>query len=122
MRELSKMVKTKPRAAKTKAAQKTAGQSVKSLQKKAKKAHAHAVANPNAHNLKKAERRAHKLQTRKQEAGKKEKRIPPGIDWNGPAPSHLVGRLDVPRISTKHQTYFEFADNLEKKKKLEFKV
>lgn len=40
--------------------------------------------------------------------------------WAAPVPSHLVARLDVPKITTKHKTYFEIADNHEKKKKLEF--
>ena len=43
--------------------------------------------------------------------------------WAAPAPSHLVARLDVPKIMTKHKTYFEIADNHEKKKKkLEYTV
>ena len=33
----------------------------------------------------------------------------------------LVAKLDVPKIS-KHKTYFEFAENADKKKKLEVEV
>lgn len=33
----------------------------------------------------------------------------------------LVAKLDVPKIS-KHKTYFEFAENTDKKKKLEVEV
>lgn len=67
---------------------------------------------PNATNdlrrLKKLEKRRH------------EKHAITAEMWAAPVPSHLVARLDVPKITTKHKTYFEIADNHEKKKKLEF--
>ncbi|KAE9375414.1 hypothetical protein N431DRAFT_542947 [Stipitochalara longipes BDJ] len=66
----------------------------------------------------KEERRAHKLALRK-----KEKNGYTADMWAQPAPSHLVAKLDVPRVKSKYQSYFEFAANPEKKdKKLEFKV
>lgn len=66
----------------------------------------------------KEERRAHKLERRK-----KEKRNYTADDWAVPAPSHLVAKLDVPKVKSKYQSYFEFADNPEKKeKRLEFTV
>jgi hypothetical protein len=41
--------------------------------------------------------------------------------WDEPAPSHLVARLERPK--SKYHSYFEFAENTEKKeKKLEFQV
>ncbi len=43
-------------------------------------------------------------------------------DWHAPLPPGLNGKLEVPKISSKYATYFEFADNLEKKKKLDFTV
>lgn len=39
-----------------------------------------------------------------------------------PVPSGLVARLEAPKIKSKHQSYFEFAENTEKKKKLETTV
>ena len=64
------------------------------------------------------ERRAHKLALRK-----KEKNGYTADMWAQPAPSHLVAKLDVPRVKSKYQSYFEFAANPEKKdKKLEFKA
>jgi hypothetical protein len=64
------------------------------------------------------ERRAHKLERRK-----KEKKSYTADDWAAPAPSHLVAKLDLPKVKSKYQSYFEFADNPEKKeKKLEFTV
>jgi len=66
----------------------------------------------------KEERRVQKLERRK-----KEKRNYTAEMWAAPAPSHLVARLDLPKVKTKHQSYFEFADNPEKKKKkLEYQV
>jgi len=66
----------------------------------------------------KEERRARKLALRK-----KEKRNYTADMWAEPAPSHLVAKLDVPRVKSKYQSYFEFAANPEKKdKKLEFKA
>lgn len=42
--------------------------------------------------------------------------------WSEPAPQHLVARLDVPKPRSKYHSYFEFAENTEKKKKLEFQL
>ncbi|KAF4634974.1 hypothetical protein G7Y89_g3124 [Cudoniella acicularis] len=66
----------------------------------------------------KEERRAQKLEQRKKEKAK----ITADM-WAAPAPSHLVAKLDMPRVKSKYQSYFEFAENTEKKeKKLEFQV
>lgn len=65
----------------------------------------------------KEERRAKKLERRK-----KEKRSYTAQDWAEPAPDHLIAKLDLPKHSSKYQSYFEFAENKEKKKKLEFQV
>ncbi|CCU77255.1 hypothetical protein BGHDH14_bgh02873 [Blumeria hordei DH14] len=63
-------------------------------------------------------RRAKKLEQRR-----REKRIFTAQDWAAPAPSNLVAQLDIPKVKTKYQSYFEFTDNPEKKeKKLEFQV
>lgn len=68
--------------------------------------------------LTKDERRIRKLERRK-----KEKRNYTADDWAAPAPSHLVAKLDLPKVKSKYQSYFEFADNPERKeKKLEFTV
>ncbi|PBP20427.1 hypothetical protein BUE80_DR008838 [Diplocarpon rosae] len=69
--------------------------------------------------LRNQERRAWKLLERR----KKEKKSYTAMDWSVPAPSHLVAKLDLPRVKLKHQSYFEFTENPEKKqKKLEFQV
>lgn len=100
------------------AAAKPAAKGVAKAASKAGKAHRTAKGAAKASNGTKAERRAHKLEQRK-----KEKKAITPAQWNEPAPSHLVAKLDVPRISSKYQSYFEFAENSEKKeKKLEFKV
>lgn len=66
----------------------------------------------------KEDRRAKKLEQRR-----KEKKLYTAREWAAPAPSHLVARLDLPKVKSKHQSYFEFADNPERKqKKLEFEV
>lgn len=66
----------------------------------------------------KQERRAHKLEKRKQE-----KKNYTAEMWAAPAPTHLIAKLDQPKLKSKHQSYFEFADNPERKqKKLEFEV
>ncbi|KAI9049910.1 hypothetical protein LZ554_006057 [Drepanopeziza brunnea f. sp. 'monogermtubi'] len=63
------------------------------------------------------ERRARKLERRKKE----KKSL--AQNWAAPAPSHLVAKLDLPKLKSKHQSYFEFADNPERKqKKLEFEI
>lgn len=66
---------------------------------------------------KKEERRLAKLEQRRRDKAK----ITPG-QWAEPAPAHLVGTLNVPRAKSKYQSYFEFAENTEKKKKLEFQA
>jgi hypothetical protein len=43
-------------------------------------------------------------------------------DWTAPVPPGLVAKPDRPRISSKHKTWFEFIENKDKKKKLEFEV
>jgi len=66
----------------------------------------------------KEERRNAKLERRK-----REKKMYTADMWAAPAPSHLVAKLDGPKHSSKYHSYFEFAENTEKKKKkLEFKV
>ncbi|KAB8290673.1 hypothetical protein EYC80_008314 [Monilinia laxa] len=65
----------------------------------------------------KEDRRAAKLERRK-----KEKKSYTAQDWAEPAPDHLIAKLDLPKHSSKYQSYFEFAENKEKKKKLEFQV
>ncbi|KAH6722195.1 hypothetical protein BKA61DRAFT_592018 [Leptodontidium sp. MPI-SDFR-AT-0119] len=66
----------------------------------------------------KQERRAHKLEKRKQE-----KKNYTAEMWAAPAPTHLIAKLDQPKLKSKHQSYFEFADNPERKqKKLEFEI
>ncbi|KAK3297686.1 uncharacterized protein B0H64DRAFT_129834 [Chaetomium fimeti] len=42
------------------------------------------------------------------------------IDWTAPLPPGLVARPEQPRVSSKHKSWFEFIENKEKKKKLEF--
>ncbi|GAB1313289.1 hypothetical protein MFIFM68171_03499 [Madurella fahalii] len=42
------------------------------------------------------------------------------IDWTAPLPAGLVARPDRPRVSSKHKSWFEFIENKDKKKKLEF--
>jgi hypothetical protein len=44
------------------------------------------------------------------------------IDWTAPLPPGLVARPDRPKISSKHKSWFEFIENKDKKKKLEFEV
>ena len=65
----------------------------------------------------KEERRLRKLKQRRRDKA----RITPG-QWAEPAPAHLVGKLNVPKVKSKYQSYFEFAENTEKKKKLEFQA
>lgn len=66
----------------------------------------------------KEQRRQKKLELRR-----KEKSKITAAQWAEPAPSHLVARLDMPKVKSKYQSYFEFAENTEKKeKKLEFQV
>ncbi|KAH6683281.1 hypothetical protein B0J14DRAFT_575557 [Halenospora varia] len=66
----------------------------------------------------KEERRAQKLEQRKREKAKIT-----AEQWAAPAPTHLVAKLDIPRVKSKYQSYFEFAENTEKKeKRLEFQV
>jgi hypothetical protein len=42
------------------------------------------------------------------------------IDWSQPLPAGLVARREEPK--SKHHSYFEFVENTDKKKKLEFEV
>lgn len=66
----------------------------------------------------KEQRRQKKLELRR-----KEKSKITAAQWAEPAPSHLVAKLDMPKVKSKYQSYFEFAENTEKKeKKLEFQV
>jgi hypothetical protein len=43
-------------------------------------------------------------------------------DWHAPLPPGLVARPERPRISSGHKSWFEFIENKDKKKKLEFEV
>lgn len=65
----------------------------------------------------KEERRLRKMEQRRREKAK----ITPS-QWAAPAPSHLVGKREVPKVKSKYQSYFEFTENTEKKKKLEFRA
>jgi hypothetical protein len=67
----------------------------------------------------KEDRRAQKVAERR----KRDRKTYNADQWAVPAPSHLVAKLDLPKVKSKYQSYFEFADNPEKKdKKLEYKV
>jgi hypothetical protein len=44
------------------------------------------------------------------------------IDRAAPLPCGLVAKPERPQFSSKHKTYFEFIENKNKKKKLEFEV
>jgi len=44
------------------------------------------------------------------------------LDWTAPLPPGLVARPEQPKLSSKHKSYFEFIENKDKKKKLDFKV
>jgi hypothetical protein len=44
------------------------------------------------------------------------------VDWTAPLPPGLVARPERPQVSSKHKSWFEFVENKEKKKKLEFEV
>ncbi|TQS37939.1 hypothetical protein Golomagni_01568 [Golovinomyces magnicellulatus] len=79
--------------------------------------------NSRSKNEKSIEGIAKTRRSKKIEQRKKEKKAYTAQDWAAPIPSNLVAKLDVPKVKTKYQSYFEFADNPEKKqKKLEFKV
>lgn len=70
------------------------------------------------HRGNKEERHARKLALRR-----KQKQNITAETWAAPAPAHLVAKLDVPKVKSKYQSYFEFAENTEKKdKRLEFQV
>jgi len=58
----------------------------------------------------------------KKEHRKRDRKTYTADMWAVPAPSHLVARLEVPKHKSKYHSYFEFAENTEKKKRLEFKV
>lgn len=63
------------------------------------------------------ERRNAKLEHRK-----RERKQFTAEQWSAPAPSHLVARLEPLKHKSKYHSYFEFADNTERKKKLDFHV
>ncbi|KAK4157462.1 hypothetical protein C8A00DRAFT_11679 [Chaetomidium leptoderma] len=42
------------------------------------------------------------------------------IDWTAPLPPGLVARPAKPQVSSRHKSWFEFVENKDKKKKLEF--
>ncbi|KAK3905352.1 hypothetical protein C8A05DRAFT_12801 [Staphylotrichum tortipilum] len=42
------------------------------------------------------------------------------MDWSAPLPPGLVAKPERPRINSGHQSWFEFVENKDKKKKLEF--
>ena len=68
----------------------------------------------------KEERRAAKMERRK-----RERRLITADMWSMPAPADLAGKgkLEKPKVKSKYHSYFEFAENTEKKdKKLEFQV
>ncbi|KAK3989834.1 hypothetical protein QBC44DRAFT_308170 [Cladorrhinum sp. PSN332] len=44
------------------------------------------------------------------------------LDWKAPLPPGLVARPDMPRVSSKHKSWFEFVENKDKKKKLEIQI
>ena len=58
----------------------------------------------------------------KKEHRKRERKTYTADMWAIPAPPHLVARLEIPKHKSKYHSYFEFAENTEKKKRLEFKV
>jgi len=61
-------------------------------------------------------RRIAKMQKRKDQKKRDMKTM-----WNGPPPSNLVGKLELPK--PKYHSYFEFMENTERKeKRLEFQV
>ena len=61
-------------------------------------------------------RRTAKMQKRKDQKRREMKNM-----WEGPPPSNLVGKLELPK--PKYHSYFEFMENTERKeKKLEFQV
>jgi hypothetical protein len=62
-------------------------------------------------------RRDHKLEHRK-----REKKQYTADQWAIPAPSHLVATLEPRKHKSRYHSYFEFAENTEKKKRLEYKV
>jgi len=63
-------------------------------------------------------RKQHKLDLRK-----KDRKQYTANQWAIPAPSHLVATLERPTHKSRYHSYFEFAENTEKKKnKLEYKV
>jgi hypothetical protein len=71
-----------------------------------------------------ADRKAPKdRRNKKLEIRKKEKSKFTADQWAVPAPSHLVAQLEKPKHKSRYHSYFEFAENTNKKeKKLEFQV
>ncbi|KAK3387061.1 hypothetical protein B0H63DRAFT_147874 [Podospora didyma] len=43
-------------------------------------------------------------------------------DWSAPLPPDLRARRDLPKLKTQHKSWFEFVENKEKKKKLEYEI
>jgi hypothetical protein len=73
----------------------------------------------------KAERKAKLLAERanaKVKHARRERARRADVNWNAPPPPDLVARLDAPKHKSKYHSYFEFAENTEKKKKLEYEV
>jgi len=69
----------------------------------------------------KLRRRAEKERLLKKDKNMKHSKITAEM-WEQPPPAHLVAKLEVPKVTTKYQSYYEFAENTEKKKKLETMV
>jgi hypothetical protein len=59
-----------------------------------------------------------------QHAKESHKRDRKGVlhDWSGPVPQGLVAKPHIAQRKSKHKSYFEFVENKEKKKKLEYQV
>jgi hypothetical protein len=91
--------------------------------KKKKVAAAAAKAAAVARAARRAAREERKMaKSAKKEHRKRDRKAYTADMWAVPAPSHLVARLEVPKHNSKYHSYFEFAENTEKKKRLEFKV
>lgn len=87
-----------------------------------KKGHGHP---PSAAKLARRAERENRKDRRKAklEHRKTNKRHYTADQWALPAPSHLVAKLEPRKLKSKYHSYFEFAENTEKKKnKLEYQV
>ncbi|KAG9235466.1 hypothetical protein BJ875DRAFT_270317 [Amylocarpus encephaloides] len=91
---------------------------------KATKAQMPAVNNGSSVKAKKASNARNQEDRRQKKIGQRmEKPMIAASIWDEPAPSHLVAKLDMPKVKSKYQSYFEFAENTEKKeKKLEIQI